>query len=103
MKLTLAFGVILILAFIIGGHLHEQVHVSIFESYGIKSEVYYFKYFPSFVTEAEKSCPNDACEISHAMNEAVGYNHISILIILGIGLLIIICLIEERNCLLERR
>jgi len=94
MRLSVIFAVIFIICFFLGGYLHEQVHVSIFKSYGIKSEVYYFKYL---VTESEKRCPNDACEISHAVNEAVGYNTAQVFIILGFGLLIIICLIEDRN------
>ena len=55
---------------------HEQVHVTINEHYGIESEVDYW--YGGFwnahaVTIGDKTCPTDSCTLAHNMNEIVGY------------------------------
>lgn len=65
--LILVIGLWLIIA------LHEQVHVQIFRSYGIHSEVSWTKVFPNVVTTPDKPCPNDFCTLAHNINEIVGY------------------------------
>ena len=103
MKISIIFAVVFIASLFVGGYLHEKVHVSIYQDYGIKSKVYYFKYFPYFATEPEKNCPNDFCILSHAVNEFVGYNLNMIFFTIGIGLFCIISLIEYKIDLMERR
>lgn len=53
--------------------MHEQVHVAIYEGYGIDSEVSYIKDFPDFVTRPEKRCPTEECELANNINEAISY------------------------------
>ena len=55
------------------GYLHEQVHVTIFDHYGIDSEVNYISSFPNFETVPEEPCPNNDCWLAHQINEAVTY------------------------------
>ncbi|GAH58354.1 unnamed protein product, partial [marine sediment metagenome] len=43
-----------LIAFIGMGVMHEQVHVVIYENYGIESRVEYFSHFPDFVTIADE-------------------------------------------------
>lgn len=55
---------------------HEQVHVAIFKSYGIDSEV---EYFPEgrrfdFITRPEKPCPSEGCILAHNITDAIGYH-----------------------------
>jgi hypothetical protein len=58
------------------GVMHEEVHKAIFASYGIDSQIYYFKEFPDFVTIAtnvtQGQC-NDSCLLAHNLNEVIGY------------------------------
>lgn len=85
------------MAFIIGVYLHEQVHVQIFSSYDINSNVYYFKYFPDVATVSDKDCPDSNCILAHSINEAVNYNTTPIFMILAVGLMIIIAELEFRR------
>lgn len=101
MKTIILFMIVGVLALFLNGYLHEQVHVSVFESYGIKSQVYYLKYFPDFVTKSEEPCPNDSCILANSVNEAVGYNTLPIFLLLLLGLLIIISELSYSNYLKE--
>lgn len=65
---------IVISGFLLLGFLHEQVHVSIYRSYGIESRVDYISHFPHIVTIAEKQCPSDNCRLANNINEVVGYH-----------------------------
>lgn len=88
------FGILGLFSF---GYLHEQVHVSIYKDYGINSRVEYFKSFPDMVTYAEKSCPNEFCELAHEINEAVSYPLMALFVLLFFGFFFIINVLEERN------
>ena len=39
MKITLLMSLVIVLGFIVFGYMHEQVHVEIFQSYGVESHV----------------------------------------------------------------
>lgn len=83
------------------GHMyyHEEVHVSIYESYGVPADYYIDFYemnaftYPVNNTLAHERCPSDSrCEMLHQQNEIMGYN-ISILInviFVTVGALIVI-------------
>ena len=74
MKKALFIGLIALLSLFMFGVMHEQVHVAIYDDYGIDAEVYYLKYFPDFVTVAEKPCNSDECRLAHNINDAIGYH-----------------------------
>lgn len=95
MKISVLFFIIGILGLIFLGYMHEQVHVTIYESYGIKSKVEYFKGFPNFVTIPEAPCPNDACILSNNENEAIGYHALPFYFLLLIGIFTIIMFLED--------
>lgn len=97
MKITLIFMVFIIFLIGLGTFLHEQVHVMIFNQYGIDSQVYYLKYFPDVTTVPEKNCPNDACILAQSINEAIDYNTTPIFLVLAVGLMIIIAELEFRR------
>jgi len=68
---------VVVLAFFGFGYMHEQVHVSIYESYGVESSVQYFSNFPDLTTTVDHEdyleyC-NDNCKLAHNINEAVSY------------------------------
>jgi len=65
--------------------------------HGIDSHVEYFSHFPDFVTIMEKPFPTEICSQSHSMNEIVGYHLQIFYLIIGIGLFLIILILEERN------
>jgi hypothetical protein len=96
MRLTYLFAAVIFVAVCIGIYMHEQVHVGIFQDYGINTTVHYFKYFPSVATVPDAPCPDSNCELSNEINEAVGYNTDWIFFMLALGLLIIIGLLEEK-------
>jgi len=97
MRNSTAFGIIMILGLLGIGVMHEQVHVAIYKGYGIESEVHYIKYFPSFMTVAEKPCPTETCQLAHDINEVVGYPLIAFYIVLMTALLLLIINTEEQN------
>ncbi len=68
--LIILIGAITLFVF---GYYHEAVHQTIYQSYGIESEVYYLKYFPDFVTIPAKPCPNESCTLAQNMTESIGY------------------------------
>lgn len=86
--------IIIALAFFGFGYMHEQVHVQIYESYDIESEVYYLSNFPDFVTvvdadEYYEKC-DDYCKLAHNINEAVGYHLMIIFAFLIIAFFVIV-------------
>ena len=91
MRMSLIFGLVLILGFFGLGYMHEQVHVEIYRHYGIETHVEYFSNFPNFVTVAESGCPTDNCLLANNLNEVVGYPLSIFYCIFGIGLFMIIC------------
>ena len=95
MKYSTAFGLLIILGFIGMGIMHEQVHVAIYNGYGIESEVYYLEYFPDFMTVAQEPCPTEACELAHNINEVVAYPLLIFYIVLMTAMLMIIILLED--------
>lgn len=99
---SILFGIVGIFALILFGYMHEKVHQSIFESYGIESRIEFFSEFPDFVTIAEKPCPNVTCGLSHSINESVGYHLAPIYLLLFTGLISLIVLSERRNLMIER-
>jgi len=95
--LTLTFFILFLGSFILSVYLHEQVHVRIYEDYGINTRVEWFSHFPDVVTMAEQKCPNDACISANNNNDAIAYNLTGFYLILGGGLFYIIYLLEELN------
>jgi len=83
--LVLAF--ILILGLFGLGFMHEQVHVQIYAYDGIESHVEYFSHFPDFVTIAEENCKTDYCQLSHNINEIVGYHLLALYTVFAILIL----------------
>lgn len=99
MRPSTLFIIIAIIGFVLLGVFHEQVHVQIYESYGIDSKVEYFKYFPDFRTVADyrpEECPEN-CELAHNINEAVSYPLGIIYILISFGFYFLIRGEEERN------
>lgn len=96
MNLSTFFAIVGIIGFLFLCIMHEQVHVQIFNSYGIDSKVDYIHHLPDFVTIANKSCPNDTCELAHNINEAISYPLNMVYCLLFLGLLCVIILLEER-------
>jgi len=96
--LSLFYMIILLMTLIYAGYQHELVHKTIFETYGIKSEIKMFQYFPSIVTVSEPinstQCPDDTCGMQHNMNEVVGYQLLPLYSIIGIGIAFLIFILE---------
>lgn len=92
--LSLAFLGLLIFGFLGLGYMHEQVHVAIYDSYGIESNVEYFSNFPHFVTIPEEGCLSETCNLAHQINEAIFYPLMVFYGVFGLGIFIIILLKE---------
>lgn len=86
----LSFAIIGLASFILMGVLHEQVHVQIYESYGIESRMELFKHFPHFMTVADKPCPTPECTLAHNINEVVGYTANGFFIMIYFGFLFVL-------------
>jgi hypothetical protein len=97
MKIFIMFVIFIIAVSFIMGYLHEQVHVAIYSQYGINSTVYYFKYFPYFVTIPDKECPDSNCILVNSLNESISYNILAVFLILAGGFLSVIRLLEISN------
>jgi len=78
-------------------YLHEQVHVIIYDNYGIESHVEYLSHFPKVVTIAEEPCPTETCSHAHIMNEVVGYPLQFIYFIIATGFLVLFILIDNKG------
>lgn len=94
---TLFTGIIVVLFAISSIYQHEQVHVQIYKSYGIDSEVDYSSDFWTAYTIPEASCPNHFCTLANNITEAVGYQLQPLYIILGLGLLFIVTILEGNS------
>jgi hypothetical protein len=92
MVLLMGFFILFVMVY-----MHESVHVEIYKSYGIKSSIHFFKYFPSIVTEAETKCPNSDCELAHNVNDTIGYHLIPFYIMVLLMGFFIVVTSEERN------
>ena len=91
MKISLIFLIIYMIGCCVITVLHEEVHVIIFDSYGIDSHVEYFSHFPpKAVTIPESPCPTEQCTASHNLNEIIGYPLMLIYGVFGLGLAILI-------------
>lgn len=53
-------------------YMHEMVHLTIYETYGLEAEVDMFN-FPHATTTANGTCPNAECNLAHNINEAISY------------------------------
>ncbi len=84
-------------------HQHESVHQTIFNSYGIKSEIKHFEKFGVSLTIPEKACPTEECNLAHNINEAIGYQLIPLFTLIGFGFGFIIVVLEEHFYRIERR
>lgn len=98
-KILFIFGIFGIITIILVTYMHEQIHVNIYNSYGVKSHVEYFSHFPSVVTIPDKNityedCP-ESCQYLHTMNEIVSYPLISIFLILFFGFLYLMVYFEK--------
>jgi hypothetical protein len=78
---------------------HEQVHIQIYKMHGIESHIELFKYFPNIVTVPDREITtddcNDVCQLSHSINEVVGYSLIWIAVIIIIGMLYIMIYLQK--------
>jgi len=97
MKISMLFAILGVLFFVFFGIMHEQVHVAIYESYGIPSHIEYFSHFPDFVTVADTPCEYDTCVLAHNINEAVGYHAMVFYALIFIGLLFIMSILEDNR------
>ena len=95
MRLSSLFMVVFFLGMIGLGIMHEQVHVAIYQKYGIESHVEYLEYFPGIATIAESDCPNDTCKFAHNLNEIISYPLMILYIVFGAFCEIVIILKEE--------
>ena len=91
------FGVVLMLGLFGFVVMHEQVHVQIYESYGIDSRVEWFSHFPSVVTIGESACPTEMCVLAHNMNEVVGYVAMVFYVVFGFFGILLLKLLEDFN------
>ncbi len=91
----LSFAIIGLSCFILMGVLHEQVHIQIYESYGIESHMELFGHFPHFMTVAEESCPTPECTLANNINEVVGYTANGFFIMVYFGFLFILAKRED--------
>ncbi len=75
-------------------YMHEEVHVIIYDTYGIDSEIGID--FPHAYTKpiGNYSECNDSCELAHNINEAVTYPLLSFYLLISFGFYIVIILQE---------
>lgn len=94
MRLSIIAGLILIAGIMGLGFMHEQVHVAIYEGYGIDSHIEYFSHFPDLVTIADEPCEYESCVLAHDINEAIGYPLMVFYAVFGLFFMMIIILLE---------
>lgn len=97
MKFMIFFVIVGILGFLLLGYLHEQVHVSIYSYYGIKTHVEYIKSFPDWITYPEKPCPTEGCTLANINAETLDYHAMPFYFMIFLGLAFIIGLIESNS------
>lgn len=87
------FLITIVIGFFVMVYMHEQVHIIIFDSYGIDSHVEYFSHFPDFVTIPDNTSNGtctESCILAHNINKAITYPLFGFYILIAIGLLVII-------------
>jgi len=90
----LFYSLVILISLIGFGYMHEQVHVAIFEDYGISSHVEYWGHGSDWATVTDEPIPvgkcNETCMLSHNINEAIGYQLMPFFVLVGIGFLMVI-------------
>jgi len=99
--LPAVFVLIFILIFVGFIATHEKVHQIIFADYGINSRVLING--TDMLTHPDKPCPTDTCNLAHEINESIGYQVLPMLILVGVGLFIIILMLEQIKDLTEEK
>jgi len=96
-KPSYLFLIIFFLGFIALGYMHEAVHQEIFESYGISSQINWFRDFPDITTSttSDPSACVDECILAHNVNEAIGYPLFVFYAVIGIGIWVLIVVFDE--------
>jgi hypothetical protein len=98
MKLAILFFIGLIVFSYYGVWEHETVHQIIYDDYGINSTRSISGLGSGLTTTdyniTEDDCPEN-CQLAHEMNEAITYNSQSSYFMMGIGLFMVIALLEE--------
>ena len=76
---------------------HEEVHVSIYDAYGIDSEVEYIRSdltartIPNYENTTRRC--NETCHMLHEINEIVGYHANAFFALIGLGFLFTILML----------
>lgn len=99
MKITLFFGIIILISFGLLGYLHENVHQVILSNYGINSSIEIMWKSGDLATTYYENpddikC-NESCLAQNSMNEVVGYHLQAFFLLIAIGLIIIIGILEQ--------
>jgi len=96
---SILFGIVIFGAMIFSAIGHEELHKIIFDEYGINITITYFDGLSfNTVTTPDKNSSgvcNDYCQLSHNINEAIAYNLESYFVMIGIGMFIIIIVLES--------
>ena len=100
MKYSILVIIILVIGFWGLGFMHEQVHIAIFNSYDIESELYLFSEFPDMAVsvdsiEYDLKC-NDSCKLANNINEIVNYPLQVLFGVFGLAFFIIIVILEDK-------
>jgi hypothetical protein len=82
-------------AFLVGAYYHEQVHVAIYESFGMKNISISYS-FSHFETHAYGEC-NDYCQSANMNNEVVGYNLVGVFLAIFILTMVLIVLKDKEE------
>lgn len=93
-RMSILFVIIGLLLVCLFTYMHESVHKQIYRHYGIDSHITID--FPDAVTIPEGNYSNcdDYCQLSHNINESIGYHLLPIISLLLLGLTAIISLLE---------
>jgi len=96
-RLFTIYAITLLICLIAFAYFHEQVHVIIYENYGVESHVEYFSHFPRFVTLIDKNPERctESCVFAQELNEIVGYPLSIFMTLMGLGFLYLIGLAEN--------
>jgi len=101
MKTSIIFLIVILFGFLGLAFMHEQVHVAIFDSYDIESEIHLISDFPDMTTivseeDYNNKC-NDNCKLAHNINEAITYPLIIFYFLISLGLLCLIVKMEVKQ------
>jgi hypothetical protein len=97
MKFALVFSIVFVFGLFIGAYLHERAHQSFYARDGIKSRIDMFGAFPDAQTIPERDCISKECVLLNGMNEIVGYNLQGLYWLVGMGLFVVIALLEPKK------